>query len=131
MAQLTFTINEVLELLETNDLKHERLSDLRLEGNVITVVINTGLPFPKTVKADVEYIDLTDGKLKLELKANPMVAKLVDMLSMPQNIEYNSPFIFVDLNGFIAKKLKGLSVSKVVMENNQITVVTEVLQAFT
>ena len=125
MALLTFTINEVLELLEANDLKPERLSDVRVEGKVITVVINTGLPFPKTVKADVEYIDLTDGKLKLELKANPMVAKLVNMLPMPKNIQYNSPFIYVDLNGFIAEKLKGLSVSDVIMENNQIKIVTQ------
>ncbi len=125
MAQLLFTVSEVLELLEANNLRHERLSDIRVEGKVVTIVINTGLPMPKTVKADIEYIGLADGKLKLELKASSMVAKLFNMIPMPANVKYDSPFIYADLNGFIDQKVKGLSVSDVIMENNQITVVTQ------
>ncbi|MCF7958726.1 MAG: hypothetical protein K9M57_09795 [Phycisphaerae bacterium] len=125
MAKINFSLNELLTIAKANDIKLDRLEDIQVQGNTITVVIATGLPLPKTIKADIEFIDFDNGQAKLELKGNPLVGKFVNMVTLPTGITFNSPHFIIDVNSLIAQKVKGLCIESMTLTDGEFTITTQ------
>lgn len=126
MAKINFSLNELLTIAQANNYKLDRLEDIQILGNTITVVVNTGLPLPKTIKADIEFIDFADGRAKLELKGNPLVGKFVNMITLPSGIIFNAPHFLIEVNTLISQKVKALRIESMTLNNGEFAITTTV-----
>ena len=125
MAKINFSLNELLTLAKANDVKLDRLEDIQVQGNTITVIVNTGLPLPKTIKADIEFIEFNNGHAKLELVGNSLIGKFVNMVTLPTGITFSSPHFLIDVNTLIKQKVKALQIESMTLTNGHFTITTQ------
>ncbi len=125
MATINFSLNELLTIAKANDVKLDRLEDVQVQGNTITVVVNTGLPLPKTIKADIEFIEFNNGQAKLELIGNALVGKFINMVTLPTGITFNDPHFLIDINTLIGQRVKSLQIESMSLADGNFTITTQ------
>jgi hypothetical protein len=132
MAKITFSLEELIKILISNELLPRQIIRARVKGQRVHFVIRTNsfiLPF---IPASLRYTSFDNNNAIFELNIvsghlNKAVSWLNQALKLkiPACMKLEYPNIFVDIDKlFEEKNIKGLRVKDIFFENGQFTVVT-------
>ncbi len=132
MAKITFSLEELLKILTSNELLPRQIIRARVKGQRIHFVIRTNafiLPF---IPASLKYISFDNKNAIFELTIvhghlNKAVSWLNQALKLkiPACMKLEYPNIFVDIEKLLEEKnIRGLRVKDISFANGQFTIVT-------
>ena len=132
MAKITFSLNELVDILAANKLLPAEIVRAKAKGQSLHFAIKTGsfiLPF---VPASLSYSSFDGCNAAFELsvvssRLNKAASWFNELLKpkLPGCIELDYPKISVDVNKLLAEKgIKGVRVKDMFFENNDFAVVT-------
>jgi len=133
MATITFSLEELIKILISNELLPRQIIRARVKGQRVHFVIKTGsfiLPF---IPASLKYISFDNKNAIFELTmADGHINKAVSWLNqalklkMPTCIKLEYPNIFVDIYKLLEEKnIRGVQVKDIFFENGEFAIVTE------
>ncbi len=133
MAKITFSLEELLKILITNELLPRQIIRARVKGQRVHFVIRTNafiLPF---IPASLKYVSFDNNNAIFELTiASGHLNKTVSWLNqalklkIPACMKLEYPNISVDIDKLLKEKnIKGVQVKDIFFENGQFTIVTE------
>jgi hypothetical protein len=133
MAKLTFTAEELVEVVISNGLLPEEIVRLRVKGDRIHFVIRTGsfvLPF---VPASLRYLSFDGDSATFELTiisshASKAAGRLNELLKakMPHYMKLEYPTVTVEINRLLKEKnVKNLRVKDILFEDGNFSVMTD------
>jgi len=133
MAKLTFTLNELLELVLANGKLPEQLSDVRAEGSGICFTIKIPAFLLPSMPASIKFKEFDNGKAVLEAEIlneqiNNTIGKFSGMLGnkLPSFISLEYPQIYVNIDKMlIEKNIKGFTIQDVAFEDGEFTIITD------
>lgn len=127
MATLVFTISELVEILQANDLLPEQISEVEARGHGVALKVKTGMVLFKTVPVDLEFAGFEDGVLQLKIIPSRFMAKFeraigryIESLELPpyiSKLEY--PHAYVDVNHLLTERAKGISIQHIAYDHGQ------------
>jgi hypothetical protein len=132
MAKITFDLQELLELVISNELLPRQVARLRVKGDKIHFVIKTNafiLPF---IPASLGYVGFDGNKAIFELtvvsaqvnKAMGWLQQALE-LKLPAFVTLEYPKVSVDIDRLLKERnIRGIQVSDVVLNNGEFTIVT-------
>ncbi|MGB2808471.1 MAG: hypothetical protein WBC22_12070 [Sedimentisphaerales bacterium] len=132
MAKITFTLNELMEILISNELLPKEMLRPKIEGERIHFVIKTNsfiLPF---IPASLRYLSFNNNNAMLELaivssRLNKGVSWLNQLfiLKLPAYMKLEYPKLFVDVDKLLKEKnIKDVRVKDIFFEAGELTIVT-------
>ncbi|MBN2137112.1 MAG: hypothetical protein JW720_04845 [Sedimentisphaerales bacterium] len=132
MARITFSLEELIKLLVSNNLLPARIVRPKVQGDTIHFVIRTGtivLPF---IPASVKYLGLSNSVAELELtivssRLNKTVGRFIGNIEskLPSFVRLEHPKIYVDIDKLLKdRNMKALTVEDIVVENGRINITT-------
>jgi hypothetical protein len=132
MAKITFSLEELLKILTSNELLPPEIVRARIKGQRIHFVIRTNafiLPF---IPASLRYVSFDNNNAIFELTiASGHLNKAVSWLNqalklkIPAFMKLEYPNVSVDIDKLLEEKnIKGLRVKDIFFENGQFTIVT-------
>jgi len=130
VAKITFSIGEVVRILNSGRLVSEPLTEIKTKGDKFLVKLKTGWLAPKYIRAAIKYVDFYNGNVAFEITTNRLIDKfdwLVPRLfKSPHLPDYVSqceyPRVCVDINKVLADKIKGVQIENITFENEQFCV---------
>ena len=133
MAKITFSLEEFLKILTSNELLPRQIIRTRIKGQRVHFVIRTNafiLPF---IPASLRYVSFDNNNAIFELTIasghlNKAVSRLNQALKlkMPACMKLEYPNISVDIDKLLKEKnIKGVRVKDIFFENGQFTIVTD------
>jgi hypothetical protein len=132
MAKVTFTLEELLEILIANKLLPSRIVRVKVKGDEIHFVIVTNeftLPY---IPASLRYMGFNDNNALFELTIAPGRASR-DMgllnqalkLKMPAYVKLEYPKIFVDVDRVLRERnILGIKIEDISFQNGEFTILT-------
>ena len=132
MAKITFDLQELLELVVSNELLPRQIARLRVKGDRIHFVIKTNafiLPF---IPASLGYVGFDGNKAIFELtvvsaqvnKAMGWLQQALE-LKLPAFVTLEYPKVSVDIDRLLKERnIRGIQVSDVVLNNGEFAIVT-------
>ena len=133
MAKITFTLDEILEILTTNNLLPKQIVRTEVKNDSIHFAISTEafiLPFiPATLKYESFKDNIATFQLNLVSghfnKALGFFGKSYES-KLPEYVKLELPKVLVDLDRLLLKKnIKGIRIIEVSQEYDQFTIITE------
>lgn len=132
MAKITFSLEELLKILATNDLLQGKISRLKADGEKINFVIKTSSLILPYIPASLDFVSFSNNQAVFELivvssHLNNAVSRFKQMLpfNLPAYIRLEYPKIFVDVEKLLKEKnIRGIRVKDVVLENGEFTITT-------
>jgi len=132
MAVIMFTLEELLDVLASNDLLPAGITRLKVKDQTLHFVIRTGslvLPF---VPASLTFTGFEDGKALFELsiaggRATRALAWLTRAYAqrMPDCTTLDYPQLVVDLQAMLKKKnINNLRIDSIAFDEGRFTIVT-------
>jgi hypothetical protein len=132
MAKITFGLQELLEIVISNELLPRQIARLRVKGDRIHFVIKTNsfiLPF---IPASLGFVRFDGNKAIFELTlvsshANKAMGMLQQTLKLklPDFVTLEYPKVFVDINRLLkVRNIRGIQVRDIVLENGEFAIVT-------
>jgi len=132
MANITFGLQELLEIIVSNELLPRQIARLRVKGEKIHFVIKTNtfiLPF---IPASLGYVRFDGNNAIFELTlVSGHVNKAMGMLQqalefkLPEFVTLEYPKVFVAINRLLRKKnIRGIQIRDIVLEEGQFSIVT-------
>ena len=133
MAKITFSLEELLKILISNELLPRQIIRARVKGQRVHFVIRTNafiLPF---IPASLRYVSFDNNNAIFELTVvsghlNKAVSWLNQALKLkiPSCMKLEYPNISVDIDElFEQKNIKGVQVKDIFFENGEFTIVTD------
>jgi hypothetical protein len=130
MARITFSMAEAVRIINSNGLVSGPITEIRTEGDKISVKFKTGWPAPKYIRVGIEYADFDNGIVTFSMATNRLidkfdwlVRKLLKSLHLPDYVsQCEYPRVCVDINKVLADKIKGLQIENIAFENGQFCV---------
>jgi len=133
MAKITFSLEELLKILTSNELLPPEIVRARVKGQRVHFVIRTNafiLPF---IPASLRYVSFDNNNAIFELTIvsghlNKAVSWLNQALKLklPACMKLEYPNISVDVDElFEQKNIKGVQVKDILFENGEFAIVTE------
>ncbi len=133
MAKITFSLDELLKILISNELLPPQIIRARVTGQRVHFVIRTNsfiLPF---IPASLRYVSFDNNNAIFELTIvsdhlNKAVSWLNQVLKLkiPAFMKLEYPNISVDIEKLLEEKnIKGVRVKDIFFENGDFTIVTE------
>lgn len=133
MAKITFSLEELLKILISNELLPRQIIRARVKGQRVHFVIRTNafiLPF---IPASLRYVSFDNHNAIFELTiVSGHFKKAVSWLNqalklkIPACMKLEYPNIFVDIDElFEQKNIKGVQVKDIFFENGEFAIVTE------
>ncbi len=133
MAKITFSLEELLKILISNELLPRQIIRARVKGQRVHFVIRTNafiLPF---IPASLKYISFDNKNVIFELTiASGHLNKAVSWLNqalklkIPACMKLEYPNISVDIEKLLEEKnIKGVQVKDIFFENGDFTIVSE------
>ena len=131
MATLTFTLEELLEVLKSNNLLHGQIIRSEVKNNCIELVVDTQIFMLPVVPISLKYIKYENNMATFELiLASPQLNKAMGMLGnsyqskLPEYVKLELPNVVIDLQKMLARKnIKGVQVKEIMQSHNQLTIV--------
>ena len=132
MAKITFTLEELLEILISNKLLPPQIIRVKVKGDDIHFVIKTNafiLPF---IPASLRYLSFDGSNALFELTIVPGQANK-DMswlsqelkLKMPAYMKLEYPNVFVGVDRMLKEKnIRSVQVQDISFQNGEFTIVT-------
>ncbi|GEM_PF-4696205 len=134
MARITFTLTEIMNILDSNEQIHRDISDMRVEGADVHFNINTNLPLIHKVPASAHFVSFDDGIMKLRMTIHglppALVSKGIKLLShkfdenVPEFITMEYPYMYIDVPEAISANIKGVRVDEIYHQDGHFTVIT-------
>ncbi len=132
MAKITFSLEELIEILTSNELLPRQIIRARVKGQRIHFVIRTDsfiLPF---IPASLRYVSFDNNNAIFELTiASGHLNKAVNWLNqalklkIPVCMKLEYPNISVDIEKLLEEKnIRGVQVKDISFANGQFTIVT-------
>lgn len=133
MAQLTFSVEELLEVAVSNGLLPSEIARVRIKGERIHFVIRTSsfiLPF---IPASLRYLSFDGDNAVFELTvvsshANKAVGWLNELikLKIPDYMKLEYPNVSVEINRLIEEKnVRGVRVKDVSFKDGEFSIITD------
>ncbi len=133
MAKITFSLEELLKILISNELLPRQMIRARVKGQRVHFVIRTNafiLPF---IPASLKYISFDNNNAIFELTiASGHLNKAVSWLNqalklkIPACMKIEYPNISVDIDKLLKEKnIRGVQVKDIFFENGDFTIVSE------
>ena len=133
MAKITFSLEELLKILISNELLPRQIIRARVKGQRVHFIIRTDafiLPF---IPASLKYISFDNNNAIFELTiASGHLNKAVNRLNqalklkIPACMKLEYPNISVDIDKLLKEKnIKGVRVKDIFFENGDFTIVSE------
>lgn len=131
MARITFTLEELLEILVSNQLLPAQIARVKVKGDEVHFVIKTNAFILPYIPASLKYIsfDGTDALFELTIitgRANKAVSLLNDALKLklPDYLKLEYPNLFVDVDRVLREKnIRGIKVEDVSFQNGQFSII--------
>ncbi len=126
MAEIQFTIAEIVDLIVKNKLMPKQISNIHFEGDFLSFNFPTGLLFPKYIPSTIQFLNYDKGLLTLKIKTNWMSDKFLKIIPLEDNefIEFKFPRVFVKLQDFLTTRLKGIQNDKIIYDNGMFYIST-------
>ena len=133
MAKITFSLEELLKILTSNELLPRQIIRARVKGQRVHFVIRTNafiLPF---IPASLRYISFDNNNAIFELTIasghlNKTVSRLNQALKLkiPACMKLEYPNISVDIEKLLEEKnIRDVQVKDIFFDNGQFTIVTD------
>jgi len=132
MAKITFSLEELTQILISNELLRGKISRLKVDGERIHFVIRTNSFILPYIPASLGYLSFSDNHALFELTIvsshlNKAVSRLKQMLQLklPAYMKLEYPKIFVNVEKLLNEKnVKGIRVKDIALENGEFTITT-------
>ena len=132
MAKITFNLEELIQILISNELLRGEILRLKVDGERIHFVIRTHSFILPYIPASLGYLDFSDNQAIFELTIvsshlNKAVSRLKQMLQLklPIYMKLEYPKIFVDVDKLLEEKdIRGIRVKDVSFEDSEFTITT-------
>ncbi len=132
MAKITFSLQELIDIIVSNELLPQQVVRIRVKGEKIHFVVKTNAFILPYVPASLGYVGF-DGKnvlFKLTDVSGP-VNKIMGWLhqalklKMPAFVTLEYPKVFIDVDRLLKENnVRGIQVKDIVFEKRQFTIVT-------
>jgi len=132
MAKISFSIDELTQILISNELLRGEILRPKVEGERIHFVIKTNLFILPYIPASLGYLGFSDNLATFELTIvssylNKAVSRLKQILQLklPVYIKLEYPKIFVDVDKLLKEKnVRGIRVKEVSLKSDEFTITT-------
>jgi len=132
MAKITFSLEEFIQILISNELLRGDILRLKVEGQRIHFVIRTGSFILPYIPASLGFLSFSDNQAIFELTIvsshlNKAVSRLKQMLQpkLPAYMKLEYPKIFVDVGRLLEEKnIRGIRVKDVSLKDGEFTITT-------
>ncbi|MCH8119067.1 MAG: hypothetical protein IIC00_04980 [Planctomycetes bacterium] len=133
MAKITFSLEELLKILISNELLPRQIIRVRVKGQRIHFIIRTDAFILPYIPASLRYISFDNNNAIFELTiASGHLNKAVNRLNqalklkIPDCMKLEYPNISVDIDRLLEEKnIKGVRVKDIFFENGDFTIVSE------
>ncbi len=133
MAKITFSLEELLKILISNELLPRQMIRARVKGQRVHFVIRTNAFILPYIPASLKYIGFDNNNAIFELTiVHGHLNKAVSWfnqalkLKIPACMKLEYPNISVDIDKLLKEKnIKGVQVKDIFFENGQFTIVTD------
>ncbi len=133
MAKITFSLEELLKILISNELLPRQIIRARVKGQRVHFVIRTNAFVLPYIPASLRYISFDNNNAIFELTIasghlNKAVSRLNQALKLkiPACMKLEYPNISVDIDKLLEEKnIKGVQVKDIFFDNGQFTIVTD------
>ena len=135
MAKIIFTLEEIKEILLSNNRIPHNIADFRTEGQTVSFKIDMNIPLIPPIPVALKYVGYQNNIITLEIVRDSMWGKFADNIAsrviskfqneMPIYTKLDYPIITVDVNRLLTNNnIKGVKVEDVVVEGNSFTITT-------
>ena len=132
MAKITFSLEELIQILISNELLRGEILRPKVEGDRIHFVIRTNSFILPYIPASLAYLSFSENQAIFELTIvsshlNKAVSRLKQMLQLklPIYMKLEYPKIFVDVDKLLEEKdIRGIRVKDVSFEDSEFTITT-------
>jgi len=132
MAKITFSLDEFIEILKSNELLPPQIIRVRAKGDNIHFVIRTDSFILPYIPASLRYLALDDNNAIFELTIvsdhfNKPISWLNQVLKLkiPQYLKVEYPKVFFDIDNLLKQKnIRGVRVKNILFESGEFTIVT-------
>jgi hypothetical protein len=132
MAKITFNLDELTQILISNELLREEILRPKVEGERIHFVIKTNSFILPYIPASLGYLSFSDNLATFELTIvssylNKAVSRLKQILQLklPVYMKLEYPKILVDVDKLLKEKnIKGIRVKDISFEGGEFTITT-------
>ena len=132
MAKISFTLEELLEILVSNQLLPPQITRVKVKGDEIHFVINTNAFILPYIPASLRYLSFNDNNALFELTtvtglASKDISRLNQALKLkiPAYMKLEYPNVFVDVDRVLREKnIHGVQVEDISFQNGELTIVT-------
>ncbi len=132
MAKITFSLEELKEILISNAVLPKVILRPKVEGEEIHFVVNTNLPFLQFIPLTLRYLNYTDNNAIFEVSVvngslHKTISKLnlMSRLDVPEYIKIDFPKIYINVNEMLQiKNIQGILLKDIFFKDGEFTVVT-------
>jgi hypothetical protein len=132
MAKITFSLEELTQILTSNELLRGEILRPKVDGERIHFVIRTNSFILPYIPASLGYLSFIDNRAIFELTIvsshlNKAVSRLKKMLQLklPAYMKLEYPKIFVDVEQLLQEKnIKGIRVKDISLKDGEFTITT-------
>jgi len=132
MAKITFSLDELTQILISNELLRGEILRPKVEGDRIHFVIKTNSFILPYIPASLGYMGFSDNLATFELTIvssylNKAVSRLKQILQLklPVYINLEYPKIFVDVDKLLKEKnIRGIRVKDISFDGGEFTITT-------
>ncbi len=132
MARIIFSLEELTQILISNQLLRGKISRLKVDGETIHFVIRTNSFILPYIPASLGFLSFSDNRAIFELTIvsshlTKAVSRIKQMLQfkLPAYIRLEYPKIFVDVDKLLEEKnIKGIQVKDISYEGGAFTITT-------
>ncbi len=133
MATLTFTLEELLEILKSNNLLHEQIIRSEVKNNCMEFVVDTKMFLLPAIPVSLKYVNFENDTATFELSlGNGQFNQALGMLGntlqskLPEYVKLKLPNVLIDIPTLLEhRKVKGIRIREITQIANQFTIVTE------
>jgi len=133
MAKITFSLEELLKILTSNELLPRQIIRTKVKGQGVHFVIRTNAFILPYIPASLKYIGFDHNNAIFELTiASGHLNKAVSWLNqalklkIPACMKLEYPNISIDIDKLLKEKnIKGVQVKDIFFKNSDFTIVTE------
>ena len=132
MEVITYSLEELVEILIANKLLPPEIIRARVKGEIFHFVIKTGSFVLPYIPASLKYLSFNDNKATFELTiVSSVVSKAMSWLDqtlklkMPSYMELEYPNILINVDKLLQEKnIRNVRVKDVLFENGKFTILT-------
>jgi hypothetical protein len=124
MAKISVTFAELVDILVANNIIPEQISNLVVDGNIISFKYKIKTPFLTAVDISLEFVEFENGLLTFKIKTAWLLEKMLSNPNFFKNeyIEVEKSKIMIYLDMLVKEKLKGLQIDKIYFTDNSLNI---------